>query len=623
MNVVGASPNVRVEGVDQLSSKSNYFVGNDPKRWQTSIPNYSTVRYTDIYRGIDLVYYGNRGRLEYDFVVRPGADLSRIILDIESPTAKSSATSSVRIDRNGDLVTGSGGGTVRFRKPVVYQSTDGDGALTGRQLIDGKFVLKGNRVGFEVAAYDRSKPLVIDPTLMYATYFGGTVWTHAYGIAADTSGNAYVTGRTLSVTGLATTGAYKTTIFNRTPYSDVFIAKLNPAGSALVYATYLGGSYDDEGEGIAVEPIGNVYVTGLTASPDFPTTAGAFQRVMGGGYDDAFVTKLNPTGSALVYSTYLGGNLQEEGRAIALDASDDVYVTGSTYSTNFPTTAGALQTANGGLDDAFITKLNPAGSKLIYSTYLGGAWHDDARGIAVDASGNAYVAGFTDSVNFPVSPGAFSAAPHGGYDVFVSKVNPTGSALVYSTYFGGTNDDFGYGIAIDGKGDAYVTGDTFSQNFPSTAGAYQITPTAPGQGHDDAFVFKLNSAGTEAYSTYLGGSNNDVAYGIAVDKSGNAYVTGASNSADFPTTGTAFQPTPGGQDDGFFSQLDPTGSTLVYSTYLAGQDVDQGHGITLDWLGHVYIAGWTESTNFPVTTGAAKTILTGTDDAFIAKFSTP
>jgi hypothetical protein len=627
MRVVGANPNVRVEGLNQLSTKSNYFVGDDPKRWETNIPNYGGVKYSDIYRGVDLVYHGNQGQLEYDFVVRPGADPSQITVALESPTAKSSP----RIDSNGDLITGANG-TMRFRKPVIYQSTNFNGAVSkddrsrvaDRHLVEGRYVLKGDRIGFEIGDYDRSMPLVIDPTLVYATYLGGNVWAHGYAIAVDSSGNTYFTGRTTSTQGLAKTGAYNTKNASFSGLADAFVGKLNAAGSAMTYITYLGGSYDDESDGIAVDASGDAYVTGWTSSANFPTTSGAFRTAIGGGYDDGFVTKLNPTGSALIYSTFLGGNGHDEGHAIAVDSLGDSYVTGTSYSTNFPTTAGALQTTLGGLDDAFITKLNPLGSALVYSTYLGGAGHDDSRGIAVDASGNAYVAGFSDSTNFPATVGALQKNSGGGYDAFVSKLNPTGSALVYSTYLGGSNDDFIYGIAIDGSGNAYVTGDTFSANFPATQSASQTTLEASGTGHDDAFVSKLNAAGSVLlYSSYLGGSGNDVGYGIVVDKSGNAYITGATNSSDFPTSGTALQPTPGGYDDGFFSEFNPTGSTLTYSTYLAGKGVDQGKGIAADALGNIYIVGWTESKNFPVTTGAYQTILTGADDAFVAKFSTP
>lgn len=632
MRVLGADPNVRVEGLDELSAKSNYFIGSDPRQWHTHIPNYATVKYTNVYPGVDLVYYGNQGRLEYDFVVKPGADPRQIMLAIQSPAAKSSSMSELRIDRRGDLVVGADSSAVKFRKPVVYQATLANGALTAderrritdRHLVDGKYVLKGNRVMFEVDAYDRSEPLVIDPTLVYSTYLGGSGWSHGYGIAVDASGNVYVTGRTASVQFPTTAGAFSTKLA-RQGYADVFVAELNAAGSALLYATYLGGTYDDEGDGIAVDASGDAYVTGWTASANFPTTAGAYQTIFGGGFDDGFVAKLNATGSALLYSTYLGGNSHDEGHAVALDTAGDAYVTGLSYSPNFPTTAGSLRTTLSGLDDAFVSKLNAAGSALVYSTYLGGMWHDDGRGIVVDASGDVYVAGFSDSINFPTTAGAFQTKPGGGYDAFVSKLNSTASALMYSTYVGGANNDFGYGIAVDASGNAYLTGDSYSANFPTTRGAFQTTISGSGTGHDDAFVSKLNAAGSALlYSTYLGGSANDVGYGIAVDGSGHALVTGATTSFDFPTTANAFQTTPGGHDDAFFSKLNPAGAALVYSTYLAGKALDEGHGITVDSLGNAYIIGWTASTNFPVTTGAFQTILSsGSDYAFVAKMSAP
>ena len=628
MRVSGANPNVRVEGLDELSAKSNYFIGCDPRQWHTHIPNYATVKYTNVYPGVDLVYYGNQGRLEYDFVVKPGADPRQIMLAIQSPPAKSSSMSELRIDRRGDLVVGAEGSAVKFRKPVVYQATFVNGALTAderrritdRHFVDGKYILKGNRVMFEVAAYDRSKPLVIDPTLVYSTYLGGKAAAQGYAIAVDASGNVYVTGRTASGQFPTTAGAFST---KASPgYADVFVAELNAAGSALVYATYLGGTYDDEGDGIAVDASGDAYVTGWTASANFPTTAGAFQTIFGGGFDDGFVAKLNATGSALLYSTYLGGRSHDEGHAVALDTSGDAYVTGLSYSSNFPTTAGSLRTTLSGLDDAFVSKLDPSGSSLVYSTYLGGMWHDDGHGIVVDASGDVYIAGFSDSVNFPTTAGAFQTKPGGGYDAFVSKLNSTASALIYSTYVGGANNDFGYGIAVDASGNVHLTGESYSANFPTTPGAFQTTLSGSGTGHDDAFVSKLNAAGSALlYSTYLGGSANNVGYGIAVDGSGHALVTGATTSFDFPTTASAFQTTPGGYDDAFFSKLNAAGSGLVYSTHLAGKALDEGRGITVDSLGNAYIAGRTESTNFPVTTGAFETILQSPGDAFVAKIS--
>jgi hypothetical protein len=627
MTVVGADPNARVEGLGELSGKSNYFIGSDPRRWHTNVPNYAMVKYTNVYPGVDLVYHGNQGRLEYDFVVEPGADSRQITLAFQSSAAKSGSMSELRIDRKGDLVVVGGGSEVRFRRPVVYQPTivnteltrDERRRVTGNHFVDGEYVLKDGRVMFKVAAYDQSKPLVIDPILVYSTYVGGSGWDHGYAIAVDSSGDAYLTGRTGSLQFPTTAGAFST---KPTPggYADAFVTELNAAGSALVYSTYLGGSFDDEGDGIAVDAGGETYVTGWTASANFPTTAGAFQTTMGGGFDDAFVTKLNATGSELIYSTYLGGNSHDEGHAVALDTSGDAYVTGLSYSPNFPTTAGALRTSLRGLDDAFVTELDHAGSGVVYSTYLGGTSHDDGRGIAVDASGEVYVVGSSDSTDFPITAGAYQAKPGGGYDAFVSKLNSNASALIYSTYLGGVNDDFGRGIAVDASGNAYLTGDSYSANFPTTAGAFETTLRASSKGYDDAFVTKLNAAGSAVYSTYLGGSNGDIGYAIAVDRSGNALVTGATFSFDFPTTANALQPTPGGADDAFFSKLNSAGSALVYSTYLAGKGLDEGHGIALDSAGNAYITGWTSSTNFPVTTGAFETILVG-DDAFVAKIS--
>jgi hypothetical protein len=341
------------------------------------------------------------------------------------------------------------------------------------------------------------------------------------------------------------------------------LTKLNPSGSALVYSTYLGGSNSEFGFGIAADSSGSAYVVGSTASNDFPTTPGAFQTTFGGGTcgtapcPDAFVTKFDPTGSTLVYSTYLGGSDRDEALGIALDSSNNAYITGDTSSADFQTTLGAFQIQLGGgtcfgapCPDAFVTKLDPTGSTLVYSTYLGGNNEDAGAGIALDSSGNAYVTGDTNSSNFPTTPGAFQTSLGGGIcdtvpcaDAFITKLNPTGSGLVYSTLLGGNNDDQGSGIVVDTAGNAYLTGLTSSTNFPlmnPLQGTF-------GGGPADAFVTKLNAAGSGlVYSTYVGGLNNDQGAGIATDAAGNAYVTGDTNSANFPTTPGAFQPTFGG-----------------------------------------------------------------------------
>jgi Beta-propeller repeat/FG-GAP-like repeat len=469
----------------------------------------------------------------------------------------------MRVDRNGDLVLQLSGGELRTRKPLAYQEVDGVKSI----VTAGYVVSSRDKVGIRLGAYDPALALVIDPTVLYSTY--------------------------------------------------------------------LGGNNQDLGQGIAVDAAGNAYVTGYTNSTDFPTTAGAYQAVNAGGASDAFVTKLDPAGSALVYSTYLGGANTDVSYAIAVDDAGDAYVTGYTFSSNFPTTAGAFQTTFVGLVDVFVTKLNPAGSALVYSTYLGGstAQINDANtgyGITVDAAGEAYVTGATESPNFPTTAGAFQTTNGcggctGGRDAFVTKFNAAGSGLVYSTYLGGNNADWGYGIAVDDAGNAYVTGQTGSPNFPTTAGSFQ---PANGGGYD-AFVTKLNPAGSGlVYSTYLGGSAGDQGNGIAVDDAGDVYVTGwtssgGGQSTNFPTTAGAFQTAfAGGLYDAFVTKFTPAGS-LVYSTYLGGSAQDFGYGIAVDAAGNAYVTGSTYSTDFP-TTGAfqpAKGDTGGVSDVFVTKFN--
>jgi hypothetical protein len=388
----------------------------------------------------------------------------------------------------------------------------------------------------------------------------------------------------------------------------------------LSYSTYLGGAGGDAGFGIAVDTAGNAYVTGETGSTDFPTTSGADQKSLGGSRD-AFVTKLDATGTALVYSTYLGGTAFDTSHGITVDTAGNAYVTGWTGSTDFPTTAGAFQTTFGGYYDAFVTKLNPTGTALVYSTYLGGTGYDESQGIAVDATGNAYVTGDTVSADFPTTAGAFQTLYGGNEDVFVTKLDATGTALAYSTYLGGTrNSDEGWGIAVDTAGNAYVTGETGSIDFPTTAGAFQTSLQVPG-GYYNAFVTKLNPTGTDlVYSTYLGGTGGlDIGYGIAVDVAGNAYVTGITESTDFPTTAGAFQTTFGGYTDAFVTKLDATGTALVYSTYLGGTAFEESRGIAVDATGNAYVAGSTVSIDFPTTAGAFHTTFGGYYDAFVTK----
>jgi len=603
------NPEIVAEG--RLEGKVNYFIGNDSKKWKTDIPTYSSVLYKEVYKGIDIRFYGNQRQLEYDVIVKPGADPSKVKIAYEG-------IEGLRLKDNGEMevVVKNSKGEEKIaliqHKPIIYQEIDGK-----RKELDGGFVILKNDkdkdvYAFKVPEYDRTRPLIIDPVLVYSTYLGGSDGDYGFGIAVDSQGNAYVTGETSS-TNFPIQNAYQGTFAGL--YNDVFVTKLSPSGS-LVYSTYLGGSGQyDFSYGIAVDSSGNAYVTGSTWSTDFPTTQNGFQTTYGGGYNDAFVTKLSPEGNSLVYSTYLGGSGMDVGHSIAVDSSGNAYVTGYTDSTNFPT-QNAYQGSRSGDYDAFVTKLSPEGNSLVYSTYLGGSGGDRGYGIAVDSQGNAYVTGLTRSTNFPTQ-NAYQGSNRGDRDAFVTKLNPQGNSLVYSTYLGGSGMDVGNGIAVDSSGNAYVTGKTESTDFP-TQNAYQ---GRYGGGTYDAFVTKLSPQGNSlVYSTYLGGSAWDEGCGIAVDSQGNAYVTGETASANFPTQNAYQGRYGGGTYDAFVTKLSPEGNSLVYSTYLGGSGEDRGYGIAVDSQGNAYVTGETASANFP-TQNAYQGSNGGNGDAFVTKLS--
>jgi uncharacterized protein (TIGR03437 family) len=540
-------------------------------------------------------------------VVAPGADPRAIRFTV-------GGSGKLSVEGSGDLVLGG----MRLHRPVVYQQIDGR-----RQTIEGGFVIHGRHVRFEIARYDRAKPLIIDPllTLSYSTYLGGNAADQGMGIAADSAGNAYVTGFTDS-SNFPTKNPYQGALpsgGNCAPINckDAFVTKLNAAGNALVYSTYIGGSNDDRGLGIAIDSAGNAYITGKTFSSNFPTTSGAYQPV--GCAGAAFVTKLNASGSALVYSTCFPAQTA----AIAVDSSGNVYLTGG--GGGLPVTANAFQTKPGG---AFVAKLNPSGSGLVYGTYLGTS-SDNGTGIAVDSAGNAYVTGDTSSTDFPVKNPfqANYAASLDGQNTFVAAFNPSGTALIYSTYLGGSIDDDAGSIAVDASSNAYVTGSTVSPDFPTTPNAFQ-GPIASG-GAYQGYVAKFQPNGNVVYSTYLGtGLGGAYSYGIAADAQGNAYVTGGA-SATFPTQ-DPYQAAPGGPaGNAFVSVLNSTGTALTYSTFLGGNNGDGGYAIALDSGGNVYVTGIALSTNFPTLNAFQPKYGgpgTGVDslygDAFVAKFST-
>ena len=536
MQLLGSNCKPQVSWLEQLPGKVNYFLDNDPKQWHTNIPTYAKVQYQQVYPGVDMVYYGNQRQLEYNFVIAPGTDPNTIKLALLG-------ADNLEVDAQGNLVLHTTGGQIQLYKPLFYQEVDGV-----RQAILGGYVLQDQHVvRFRVEGYNPIRPLIIDPVLAYSTFLGGSGGDNGLGIAVDQKGNAYVTGNTFAPD-FPTKNPLQPTSGGGN--EDAFVAKLNPEGSALVYSTYLGGSSNDVGDGIAVDAKSNAYVTGTTSSTDFPTE-NPLQPTSGGGNEDAFVAKLNPEGSALVYSTYLGGSGSEGevgklGSGIAVDTKGNAYVTGSTSSTDFPT-KNPLQPTYGGRNyDAFVAKLNPEGSFLIYSTYLGGSLSDYGSGIAVDAKDNAYVTGLTNSTNFPTKNPLQPTLGGEPGNAFVAKLNPEGSFLIYSTYLGGSRGDYGQSIAVDAKGNVYVTGTTSSTDFPTK------NPLQPpfDRYNTDAFVAKLNPEGSAlVYSTHLGGGRFDFGYAIAVDTKANAYVTGSTSSTDFLTK-NPLQPTFSGSFQG-------------------------------------------------------------------------
>ncbi len=590
MRLIGANPAAKVTGGGELPGKSNYFIGNDPAKWRTDVPNFGKVSCEQIYPGIDLVYYGNQRKLETDFIVAPGAKAEAISIGFSGATKLS-------LEKDGSLAVRLAGGAVHFQKPVIYQLIEGV-----RREVAGSYTLKGElNVGFEVPAYERCEPLVIDPILVYSTYLGGNGVDEGYAIAvgdpssANVANNAYVTGRTSS------------TDFpdaNSAPagFDDVFVARFNAAGSALVYSTYLGGSGNDFGFDIALDFAGNAYVTGKTTSADFPVM-NAFQPAYSGGTDeDVFVTRINTTGSALVYSTYLAGTFGGRGWGIAASSTQGyAYVTGTT-SIDFPVTAGAFEATN--YNSGFLTKLctNCSGAaSLVYSTFLAHTGYAEGRAVAADVSGNAYVTGNLNSTTTNFATTGVAQATYGGgaADAYVEKFNTNlagEDSRVYATYLGGSGKDIGgndgaagpgRAIVIDQTGAAYVTGSTVSTNFPTKNAAQNSIG-----GQSDAFLTKLNPTGTAyVYSTYLGGTGDDFGRSVAVNLVGDAYVTGVAGN-EFPTR--APLPTPNASF-AFVTKFVPDGSATVYSTTLSG--VSYGSfGIALDGAGNAFVTGSSNGT---------------------------
>jgi uncharacterized repeat protein (TIGR01451 family) len=615
LRLLGANQSVRPEGHEKLPGRSNYLLGRDPARWRTNVSRYARVSYREVYPGVDLVFYGDQARLEYDLVVAPGADVGRIQLRFDGAASE-------RVDDNGDLVMRLADAEVRQFRPVVYQEWD-----NGRHLLSARYVLDAaGDVGFEITGGRADKTLIIDPVLAYSSFLGGSGIDVGHAVAVDANDNVYVTGATYSID-FPTQGPEQPA---NAGGSDAFVTKLDPTGTVVLFSTYLGGSAQEndyntrvESSGVAVDSVGNVYLAGRTNSIDFPVSHALFGSYRGGD-EDGFVAKLSADGSTLLYSTYLGGEDNDSAHGIAVDSAGNMYITGGTRSvSDFPISPGAFQPFSGGGTDAYIVKIDPTQTgtaSFVYGSYLGGGGMDRGRAVVVDSSGNAYVTGSTDSADFP-TVNSVQPVNAGAGDAFVAVVNPSATGLVYSTFLGGSGFDAGHSIAVDAAGSAYVVGETASQDFPGTTNGFQ---PANG-GSSDAFVAQLDPTGSVlVYGTYLGGNGLDVGTGIAVNAAGKLFVTGQTSSANFPLL-NPFQGSPGGGIDAFVAELDPTQqgmASLLYSSFLGGTADDLALGIALNSTGDAWVVGQTASAaSFPTVNAVQASYGGGSSDAFVARVS--
>ncbi len=657
MRVVDANPAATAKGLEQLDGVSNYLIGNDESRWIKNVSSYARVKFDAVYPGIDMIYYGSQRKLEYDFVVAPGADPSRIRLEFEGAGGLS-------VDDMGDLLIDGPEGVIRQHAPVVYQDIRG-----ARRMVAGHYAIEnGERVAFRLGAYDRKRELVIDPKLSYSTYIGTTADDGIFDIAVDSSGNVYAAGITGGSNFPTTTGALDTffgpsqiTNYLTPAYGDIFVTKFAPDGKTLVYSTFVGGGSADGVESIVVNSSGQVALVGATNSSDYPTKNGYRTTLLGLSMlpTDIVVTMLNAAGNGLIYSTYFGTtdnsvfDASFEGAGITFDSTGAIIIASQVLQGgNLPTRNAYQSTNNGGRLDAFVAKFDPTktgDASLIFSTFLGGTGMDSATAVAVDSNNNVYVRGGTCSSNFPVTANAYQSSLKGTCDAFLSKLSANGSTLLYSTYFGGSNTEygedneanegpmsnvlpwriyssqfggsyFGGGLAVDQSGNVYIGGTTRSTDLPVSTGAFQTAS----KGSIDAFLAKFDTTKTGAasliYSTYLGGSNCDRARAVAVDANGVAFVHGETKSSSFPITTDAIQSTPGGNWDSFVSAISADGKSLLYSTFFGGSGDEQGlYGMRLDGKGGLYFGSASKSTNYPTTTGAYQTVNKGGWEAVLTK----
>ncbi|MGA2150345.1 MAG: SBBP repeat-containing protein [Bryobacteraceae bacterium] len=620
MTLRHANPNPRIEPEGRLDLRTDYYLGARPN-WHAGIASFARVRYRQVYPGVDLIYYGTEGQLEYDFVLAPGADPRAVRMKFDGVTKLS-------LNPEGDLVINGSEGTVVEKRPVIYQQ---DPARSARTEVKGGYVLLGrDTVGLRLERYDPKRALVVDPVLAYSTYMGGSLTDYITSVQTDNKGNLYVAGTTGTSDLVATSNAYNSA---DTADLDIFLAVIGVSPSAaygVTYLTYIGGAQDDVPLSMAVDSSQNMYVAGTTKSTTFPLTSNAFDTAIAPNtFTGGFVLVLNPSisgTSGLVFSSFLGGTTGGESpNAVAYDSSGNFYVAGTTQSTDWPVTSNAYASAINGPEDAYIAQINPTSGTLTYGSYMGGELLDDGRGIAVGSNGLVYFACSSNSTMFPAAGNPHQSNLAGGFDVVVGVMDLTQvgpASLLYTSYLGGSGSDLARGLTLDSQGNMVVTGYTLSSNFPVTADAAQ--PTYAGYG--DVFVSVLNYTNPKfvLYSTYLGGSDGEVAYGVTADSSGYIYVTGYTLSQDFPITANAIQGAWGNGIEVFVTKIQPhvAGKAgFIWSTYLGSATANYGYGIAVGSDGRVYVGGSTGG-NFPSGNASYQPYYGGgNSDGFVAVIS--
>jgi len=613
MKLVGQNPYPTIEGADLQPGFTNYFHGNDPAQWLRSIPHFEKVKYGAVYPGIDLIYYGSGRQLEYDFQIQPSFDPSTIQIEFEG-------VNGIAVAPDGDLILSTSSGEIRHRRPIAFQRR---GAV--EEPVEARFIVRDQRVGFEIGRYDRSRVLTIDPTLVWSSYLGSTGNDQGNDIALDTDGNVYVTGFTQDGALISDGDNLGVPTLNPDPQKrfEGFVTKLSSSGT-VIFSTYFGGTppatlnsqaVDDEAHSLALDAAGNIYVVGYTFNNDFPILNG-FQTTPRGA-QEAYLVKFENSTGTLQFSSYLGGTQSDRAFGVAVDAAGNAFVAGSTISSNFPVLSAFQPRFGEGLRDAFLTKITAAGT-VGFSTYLGGFGDDQALDVAVDSVGNITLTGITTSLNFPLLRPLLSTYRGGIDDIFITKFSSAGNALVFSTFWGGSNSDEGVRLAVDRDDVIYITGTTTSGlDFPLKNPAQFINA-----GANDAFLIKMHPDGQDVdFSTFIGAEDTESGTGIAVDNNGFIYLSGFTNSLGF----FAINAVSGflrGARDGFVMKIASDASFVVYSTYLGGFGVEGITSIAVDSAGNAYMTGFTTSlVDFPVSTDAFQTKSAGFQDGFVVKLN--